>query len=118
MALVQSQAWRLKSARKSQGVTPAMLRRLQNYGSAESVEPGAHLFQQGERLLDLFVVVQGELELYERKGRTLREVESTLARLQFTGELDLLNDRPSLLNCRAVRSGQRSTHPSRNPSAP
>src|SRR5271163_1561106 len=103
MATTHSQAWRLKSARTSANVTSAMLRRLQGYGSTESVEPGAHLFQQGERLVDFFVVVQGELELYERKGRTSCEVASTLAKLQFTGELDLLNDRPTLLNCRAVR---------------
>jgi thioredoxin reductase (NADPH) len=104
MATVHSQAWRLRSARGSASVTPAMMRRLQGYGSAESVKPGVHLFQQGERLVDFFVVVQGELELYERKGRTSCEVASTLARLQFSGELDLLNDRPTLLNCRAVKN--------------
>src|SRR5580704_14633164 len=104
MATVHSQAWRLRSARGSASVTPAMMRRLQGYGSTESVKPGAHLFQQGERLVDFFVVVQGELELYERKGRTSCEVASTLARFQFSGELDLLNDRPTLLNCRAVKN--------------
>jgi thioredoxin reductase (NADPH) len=103
MALVHSQAWRFKSARKSHTVTAAMMKRLRSYGSAESVEPGAHLFQQGERRVDFFVVEQGELELYGRKGRSSCKVESTLAKLQFTGELDLLNDRPSLLNCRAAR---------------
>src|ERR1700749_392605 len=106
MALLHSQAWKLKFARKSQCVTPAMMRRLRSYGSPESVEPGGHLFQQGERLGDFFVVEEGELELYERKGRASCEVESTLVKLQFTGELDLLNHRPSLLNCRAVRSSR------------
>src|ERR1700722_2398593 len=106
MATTHSQPWRLKTARKSANVTPAMLRRLRGYGSAESVEPGAHLFQQGERLVDFFVVLEGELELYERKGRTSCEVASTLAKLHFTGELDLLNDRPTLLNCRAVKKSK------------
>ena len=41
--------------------------------------------------MDFSVVEQGELELYERKGRASYEVESTLAKLQFTGELDLLD---------------------------
>jgi thioredoxin reductase (NADPH) len=102
MALVYSQALRSDSARTSAYLTPAMMRRLRGYGALESVNPGVHLFQQGERLVDFFVVLQGELELYERKGRSSCEVESTLAKLQFTGELDLLNDRPTLLNCRAV----------------
>ena len=106
MALLHSQAWKLNSARKSECVTAAMMKRLRTYGSPESVEPGGHLFHQGERLVDFFVVEQGELELYERKGRASNHVESTLAKLHFTGELDLLNDRPSLLNCRAVRSSR------------
>jgi thioredoxin reductase (NADPH) len=104
MALVHSQAWRLKSARTSTSVTPGMMRRLHGYGSTDSVELGAHLFRQGDRLVDFFVVVQGELELYERKGRASFEVASILAKHQFTGELDLLDDRPTLLNCRAVRN--------------
>jgi thioredoxin reductase (NADPH) len=87
-------------------VTPSMMRRLQGYGSIELVDRGAQLFQQGERLVDFFVVVEGELELYERKGRAARAGESTLGKLQFTGELDLLNDRPTLLNCCAMRKSR------------
>src|ERR1700744_6061096 len=102
MATAHSQAWRIKSAPSSASVTPAMMKRLRSYGATASVEPGGHLFQQGDRLVDFFVVVEGELELYERKGRTSCEVASTLVQLHFTGELDLLNDRPTLLNCRAV----------------
>ena len=71
MALVHSQAWRLKSARKSQSVTPAMMRRLRGYGSAESVEPGAHLFQQGERLVDFFVVDRGRTGTLRTKRTSL-----------------------------------------------
>ncbi len=106
MALLHSQAWKLKSARKSAVCDPSHDETSAKLRFTESVEPGGHLFQQGERLVDFFVVEQGELELYERKGRTSCEVESTLAKFQFTGELDLLNDRPSLLNCRAVRSSR------------
>jgi thioredoxin reductase (NADPH) len=106
MAPIHTQGSRVKSARTSARLTSAMMKRLQGYGSIEPVEPGAHLFQQGERLVDFFVVVEGGLELYERKGRTSCEVAANLARLQFTGELDLLNDRPTLLNCRAVRNSQ------------
>src|ERR1700744_483374 len=106
MATAHSQAWRIKSAPSSASVTPAMMKRLRSYGATASVEPGGHLFQQGDRLGGFFVVVEGELELYERKGRTSCEVASTLAQLHFTGELDLLNDRPTLLNCRAVKNSR------------
>jgi thioredoxin reductase (NADPH) len=85
-------------------VTPAMMRRLKSYGATECVERGRLLFQQGERLVDFFIVVEGKLELYEQKGRASREVESIIGKLQFSGELDMLNDRPTLLNCRAVQA--------------
>jgi thioredoxin reductase (NADPH) len=101
-----SSAVRSESVRRPAFVTPAMMRRLRGYGSTQVVHRGAHLFEQGERLVDLFLVMEGELELYERKGRSSHEVESTLKRLQFTGELDLLNDRPTLLNCRASRDSR------------
>lgn len=64
------------------------------------------LFEQGERMVDFFVVIEGKLELFERKGKASRDVESILSGRQFSGELDLLNDRPTLLNCRAIKSSQ------------
>ena len=64
MAPVYSQASRTKFTRTSARLTSAMMKRLQGYGSTEPVHPGAHLFQQGERLVDFFVVVEGGLELY------------------------------------------------------
>jgi hypothetical protein len=30
------------------------------------------LFEQGERMIDFFVVVEGKLELFERKGKSLQ----------------------------------------------
>ena len=105
MASMYPQLWRSKSL-PSTKVTPAMVRRLRTYGVAEAIDPGTHLFQQGERLVDLFFVLEGELELYERKGRNSCEVASTLDAFHFTGELDLLNDRPTLLNCRAIRKSR------------
>jgi thioredoxin reductase (NADPH) len=99
-------AVRSKLLRRPAFVTPAMMRRLRGYGSTQVVDRGNLLFEQGQRLVDFFLVMEGELELYERKGHTSREVESTLKRLQFTGELDLLNDRPTLLNCRAIKDSR------------
>ena len=95
MALVHSKAWRLKSARKSHRVTPAMMRRLRTYGSPESVDPGAHLFRQGERLVDLFVVVQGERPLAEVRPLSVTATQPRLFGLgagQFTVPADF--DRP------------------------
>jgi CRP-like cAMP-binding protein len=86
VALIHSQPLRIKSGRGSARLTSPMMKRLQGYGSIEPVGPGAHLFQQGERLVDFFVVVQGQLELYERKGRNSCEVASNLAQLSRSQE--------------------------------
>jgi thioredoxin reductase (NADPH) len=92
--------------RKSESLTASMLERLLEYGTVESVNRSATLFEQGNRLLDLFVVLEGKLELYEKKGRSARVLESLLIRRQFTGELDLLNERPTLVSCRAVTNSR------------
>jgi thioredoxin reductase (NADPH) len=97
---------RSKAPHNPSSITPGMLRRLRQYGTVELVSRGRRLYQQGERLVDFFIVIDGTLELYDQKGRHSHEVESTLEKLQFTGELDMLNDRPSLLNCRAVKAAQ------------
>ncbi len=64
------------------------------------------LFEQSERMVDFFVVIDGKLELFERKGKASRDVESILSGRQFSEELDLLNDRPTRLNCRVIKSSQ------------
>jgi thioredoxin reductase (NADPH) len=97
---------RLADARKVESLTPHMMRRLREYGSIESKVRGEMLFEQGERQVDFFVVIEGKLELFGRKGKSAREVESILTGRQFSGELDLLNDRPTLLNCRAIKTSQ------------
>ncbi len=87
-------------------VTSLMMRRLRGYGAIESIDRDQQLFQQGQRLVDFFIVIDGKLELYEQKGRASHQTDSMLEKLQFTGELDMLNDRPTLLNCRAIKATQ------------
>jgi thioredoxin reductase (NADPH) len=99
-----SSSARSSASHKVAYLTPLMMRRLREYGSIESIERGDMLFEQGERLVDFFVVIKGKLELFERKGKASLEVESILTGRQFSGELDLLNDRPTLLSCRAIKA--------------
>jgi CRP-like cAMP-binding protein len=92
--------------RNPDSLTPSMLESLLDYGAIESIDRGTTLFEQGSRLLDLFVVIEGKLELYEQKGKSARVLDATLIRRQFTGELDLLDGRPSLLSCRATKTSR------------
>jgi thioredoxin reductase (NADPH) len=91
---------------KTAYLTSLMMRRLREYGSMESIQRGDMLFEQGERMVDFFVVIDGKLELFERKGTASRKAESILTGRQFSGELDLLSERPTLLNCRAIKPSQ------------
>jgi thioredoxin reductase (NADPH) len=83
---------------------PALLDRLRCYGSEEFVAASSSLFIRGERDVDWFVILDGAVEVFEG-GRNGRK-EIIVARLtdgQFTGELDLLDNRQNLVNCRAVQ---------------
>jgi thioredoxin reductase (NADPH) len=82
-------------------LSPEMVARALMYGSEESIAKGSWLFERGERNVDFFVVLEGELEILStnRKGQTI--VLTPVTERQFTGELDLLNARANLVNARA-----------------
>ncbi len=92
-----------RAPRVSAFLTAAMVQRLLSYGEPEWVERNSILFSQSDRLVDFFVVLEGKLELFQQRGKASSELELTIVDNQFSGELDLLNDRPSLLTCRAVK---------------
>jgi thioredoxin reductase (NADPH) len=86
-------------------LSPALLDRLKCYGDEEVVPESSCLFHRGERDVDWFVILDGAVEIFEG-ARTNREehVVALLTDGQFTGELDLLDNRETLINCRAVRN--------------
>jgi len=88
------------------GFTPEMLYRLHSYGTEDSLEAGSFLFTRGARHVDMFVVLDGSIEVFERHGRGLCITIATLGPSQFTGELDLLDNRPTLVDCRAVTNSR------------
>ena len=91
------------------GFTPDMIERLKAYGREESIPAKTPLWSRGERHVDMFVVLEGVIEVYGHGEDSAREVIATIRHGQFTGELDLLNSRPSLVDgctvtdCRLLR---------------
>ncbi|HEY2559961.1 MAG TPA: FAD-dependent oxidoreductase [Caldimonas sp.] len=78
-----------------------MVERVSRYGEIEALAPHAEVFSRGDRGRDFFVLLEGTIEVYERDDDgSVRPVRSQLAR-EFTGELDLFNDRAILVNGRA-----------------
>jgi len=79
-------------------LAPEMVARVIRFGSEESIAKGSWLFERGQRNLDFFVVLEGELEILtsNRKDQTI--ILTTVNEREFTGELDLINARANLVN--------------------
>ena len=79
-----------------------MAARLQPTASEERVAAGTLLFQRGQRSVDFFFVLEGKVEVYDRDQDGAPNVFTVLGERQFTGELDLFNDREILVSGRAA----------------
>jgi thioredoxin reductase (NADPH) len=82
-------------------LSPDMLQRVQRYGSIEEVEEGERLFSQGSRDTDLYVVLEGRIDVFAEDSNRTRRYETQLKTGQFTGELDVLSSRSAMLNADA-----------------
>ena len=78
-----------------------IIARASRYGVTEQLAPFTEVFSRGDRGRDFFVLLEGTIEVYERDDDGgVRPLRSHLAR-EFTGELDLFNDRAILVSGRA-----------------
>jgi thioredoxin reductase (NADPH) len=78
---------------------PEMMDRVVGYGREEKLSAGVSLFERGQRSVDFFVVIEGSIEMFDYDHHEPR-VFATLTPRQFTGELDLFNDRKVLVSGR------------------
>ncbi|MBM2578121.1 FAD-dependent oxidoreductase [Jannaschia sp. Os4] len=74
--------------------------RIRPYGREETLAPGTLVFERGERSVDFLVVLEGGVEIVERGASGEERVNTVHGRCQFTGELDLFNDRRILVDGR------------------
>jgi thioredoxin reductase (NADPH) len=80
--------------------------RIMLYGHEEAVSDGALLYRRGQRGNDFFLLLEGCVEIFDFKEHGRADVFSVYSRHQFTGELDLFNDRQLLVSCRARGDGR------------
>src|SRR6185295_16076229 len=73
-------------------LTDEQVERAAEFGVVQALPRGTVLFDRGDRTVDFFIVVEGTIEIYE-PSPTGPIVLTTLTENQFTGELDLFNDR-------------------------
>jgi thioredoxin reductase (NADPH) len=86
-------------------LTPAQIDRIAAHGHTRSVQPGEVLIEQGDTLVPFFVVITGEVEIVRPSGaaETLVTVHGSG---EFTGEVNMLSGRRSLVRARATKPGK------------
>ena len=86
-------------------LTEEQLTRLVRFATVEAVPAGRVLFERGDRGVDFFVVLEGAIEIYEH-GPDGPRVVHVHGENQFTGELDLFNNRQILVGGRMSHTGR------------
>lgn len=83
-------------------LSPAMVQRIAAYGQEEFVPAGTMLFQRGQRGADFFLVLQGVIEVFELDKEGQPNVFTIHGARQFSGEMNLFNQRSVLASGRAA----------------
>lgn len=74
--------------------------RIQLYGDMEELPDGTILFERGERGVDFFLILKGSVEIFDFDESGEPVVFTVHGENQFTGELDLFNQRQILVGGR------------------
>ena len=86
-------------------LTDEQVERAAEFGVVQALPKGTVLFDRGDRTVDFFIVLEGSIEIYE-PSPSGPIVLTTLGKNQFTGELDLFNDRENLVGGRMGATGR------------
>jgi thioredoxin reductase (NADPH) len=81
-------------------LSPEMSARVASYGTEERLPGGTLLFRRGDRSVDFFFVLEGNVEIFDLGPHGEPNVFTVHGERQFTGELDLFNDREILVSGR------------------
>src|SRR6266404_3965269 len=79
----------------------AQIARLSPFGEQRRARAGEILFDRGDAQYGIFVVLEGSIEIISMSNGT-EPVLRVLGRGNFTGEVNHLSGRRSLVRCRAV----------------
>jgi len=87
-------------------LTEEMVERLGFYGREETFPANVPLFTHGERQVDMFVVLDGEVDISLPAANGESKVIAHHRRFDFSGELNLLTSQGSLVEARTVRESR------------
>src|ERR1700723_2392791 len=83
-------------------LTEDIVARLQAYGHQELFPAGAVLYTHGERKIDMFVILEGEVEICLPSTDGDSKVFARYSKHNFTGEFNLLNSQGALVEARTI----------------
>jgi thioredoxin reductase (NADPH) len=83
-------------------LSPEQLARAMKYGIPRTYSSTTLLYRQGEREADFYIVLAGALETFWKDAADREERSITLEAGEFSGELNLLNQRETLIAARAL----------------
>src|ERR671939_1690937 len=86
-------------------LTPAQIDRITAYGRMRSVQSGEVLIEQGDTSVPFFVVITGEIEIVRPFG-TYETLVTVHGYGEFTGEVNMISGRRSLVRARATKPGK------------
>ncbi len=85
-------------------LTDEQIERASQFGVIEDLAKGTVLFERGDRTVDFFILLKGNIEIYEHRQHGIN-VFTVHGFHQFTGELDLFNNRQILVGGRMGEDG-------------
>ncbi|MGA9844154.1 MAG: FAD-dependent oxidoreductase [Nitrososphaeraceae archaeon] len=86
-------------------LTPAQISRIAAHGHMRSVQSGEVLVEQGDTSVPFFVVATGEVEIVRPFG-THETLVTVHGPGEFTGEVNMLSGRRSLIRARVIKPGE------------
>ena len=86
-------------------LTPAQISRVAVQGHIRAIQPGEVLVEQGDSAVPFFVVVSGEIEIV-RPSSAAETLVTIHGRGEFTGEVNMLSGRRTLVRMRATKPGK------------
>jgi CRP-like cAMP-binding protein len=95
----------VREAEAFPSLTADQVERVASFGVVQWLPRGTVLFEPGARRVDFFLVLDGSIEAYASRGTT-QQVVHVYGEQQFTGELNLFNDRATLVGARMGCDGR------------
>ena len=86
-------------------LNPEQINRIKPFGKIEKLDKGTVLFEYGDRTVDFIVLIDGNIEIYEHHREGIKTI-TIHKENQFTGEIDLFNDRKILVGGRMGVDGE------------